>query len=176
MVEQSVSTRSAISLLMGLRTKFAKEIKNKITYSAEDLFRMLSEAMQKVKLEEIEEYRKNEKFIENNEIRNEDDEIWDNIKGNIERSKIKRYKWNKIIGISLTQEILIAKRQGLDVDEAYEKICKHEGVKKFLLDFPDEKEKLFENLEISVHARYGENNTESKIMGVKNGKETKNST
>jgi hypothetical protein len=92
------------------------------------------------------------------------DEVWDTINENIDRSKIKRYDWNLVFGRSLTQEILSLKLVGHNVDETFEIIKKDQRFIEFLQINKKEADRILDNLKISVHARFGENNTALKVM------------
>lgn len=88
-----------------------------------------------------------------------DSEVWDVIKAQIERSKIKRYSWDLIFGESLTKTILRHKMKGLSSIETYHVIIEHPMVQKITQFFPEQKVRLEEKIKISVAARYGENNS-----------------
>ena len=152
--------KTALSILLGLRQKFAKEKKDNQTYSADELHRTISELLLKVNKGEM---RFIDTLIEINAPDKPKDEIWGVVDEAIERSKIKRYDWAEVFGRSLTQEILLLKKEGKDVKETYEILCKDEKVLKFIESKKREKRKILDNLRISVHARYGENNTSEKI-------------
>lgn len=94
--------------------------------------------------------------------------IWDTVDEAIERSKIVRYPWTKIFGRSLTQEILFLKKEGFSVEKAYDSISKDNRVLSFIERNIKHKEKILENIKISTHARYGENNTANKVMEEEN--------
>lgn len=88
-----------------------------------------------------------------------DSQVWDVIKEQIAKSKIKRYSWDLILGESLTKTILRNKMKGFTPTETYQIIIEHPMVKKITDFFPEHKIRLEEKIFISVHARYGENNT-----------------
>lgn len=88
-----------------------------------------------------------------------DSDVWEIIKSQIEKSKIKRYSWDLILGESLTKTILRHKMKGLSAIETYHIIIEHPMVEKITKFFPDQKERLQEKIKISVCARYGENNS-----------------
>lgn len=160
-IEVTEKEKTALSLLLGLRQKFARESKEKATYSAQELHKLFSEIISKINKEEL-------KFIDTLIVaqapEKQKDEIWGVVDEAIERSKIKRYDWNKVFGKSLTQEILILKKNGFNVDETFKSLCKDEKVQRFIEENQREKLKILENLKISTHARFGENNTAIKIM------------
>lgn len=160
-IEISEKEKTALSILLGLRQKFARDKKTGESYSANELHKLFSELISKINNEEL-------KFIDTLIVakvpEKPKDEIWGVVDEAIERSKIKRYDWNKVFGKSLTQEILVLKKQGHDVEETYNILCKDERVQKFIDENKREKRKILENLKISTHARFGENNTANKIM------------
>jgi hypothetical protein len=161
-IEITEKEKTALSILVGLRQKFARE-RNQ-PHSTHELYKLFSELIGRINRNEL-------RFLDT--IRPEHtaerpkDEIWGEIDEAIERSKIKRYDWDVVFGKSLTQEILLLKKQGSSVNEAFEKLKKDERVEKFIEGNKREKRKILANLKISVHARYGENNTAQKIMGGK---------
>lgn len=143
--------KAAISVINGLRQKFARERNKGIKYSADELHLMLSESINKIKCEENVVFDMNES--------------WDEVNEKIEKSRIKRYPWEKIFGKSLTQIILTFKKHGFSVEETIEEIKKDSVFKSFFTSHSNEQEKIIENIKISVHARYGENETAKKVMG-----------
>jgi hypothetical protein len=96
-------------------------------------------------------------------IENYPDEDWDEIEKQIKRSKRKRYKWNNIIGESLTKRILKLRKKGLTSQETIDTINRTPGVIEFIELFPEEDSNMTKNIQISVHARYGENKTSERI-------------
>lgn len=160
-IEISEKEKTALSILLGLRQKFARDKKTGESYSANELHKLFSELISKINNEEL-------KFIDTLIVakvpEKPKDEIWGVVDEAIERSKIKRYDWNKVFGKSLTQEILVLKKSGLDVEETFEELKQDKRVLNFLDENKREKTKILENLKISTHARFGENNTAIKIM------------
>ena len=157
--------KTALSLLLGLRRKFAQEMKHGETYSAKELHRLFSELIQKINRSEM---RFLDTLIEVHAPPEHKDKVWGVIDEAVERSKIKRYDWNKVFGNSLTKEILLLKKEGKDVEETYKILRESEEVQKFIKK-KGQKFKILDNLKISVHARYGENNTADRIReGGKN--------
>lgn len=161
-IELSEKEQTALSLLLGLRQKFAREKGE--TYSALELHKLFSELLQRINKDEL-------RFVETlikdkTEVKKEknQDEVWGVVDEAIERSTIKRYDWNKVFGGSLTQEILRIKKEGHNVKEAFEILQKRKEVTDFIDKNKREKTKILENLKISVHARYGENETANKVM------------
>lgn len=57
----------------------------------------------------------------------------------------------------------IIKKQGHNVEETYNVLCKDKRVQDFIDENKREKRKILENLKISTHARFGENNTANKL-------------
>lgn len=146
--------KAAISIMNGLRQKFARERGKEITYSADELHLMFSESINKIKRDE--------------DIVFDTTEDWEEINKQIARSNIKRYPWREIFGKPLTQMILTFKKHGFSAEETINEIHKDSIFKKFLEHHIGDQEKIIENVKISVHARYGENETAKKIMGDKN--------
>lgn len=160
-IEISEKEKTALSILLGLRQKFAKEKKSDQTYSAFELHKLFTELIGKINRDEL-------RYLDTITVAHTPekprDEVWGEIDDAIERSKIKRYDWNKVFGKSLTQEILYIKKSGLNVDEAFKELSQDKRVLDFIDDHKREKTKILENLKISVHARFGENNTAKKVM------------
>ncbi len=161
-IEIGEKEKTALSLLLGLRQKFAREKRGDVTYSPKELHTLFSELIKKINNNEL-RYVDTLNLSHNSE--KPKDKIWDEVDKQIEKSTIKRYDWNKVFGRSLTQEILNLKKSGLTVDDAYEELIQDVRVGEFIDVNPKgEKNKILENLKISVHARYGENNTANKVM------------
>lgn len=158
-IEITEKEKTALSLLLGLRQKFAFEKKENKNYSADELHKLFSELITKINKEEL-------TFIETLRVipEKQPNEVWNVIDEQIERSTIKRYDWKKVFNNSLTQEILKIKKDGYTVSEALNILATDERVLKFLDRNSTERVKILNNLLISVHARYGENNTAIKIM------------
>lgn len=81
---------------------------------------------------------------------------WPVVQEQIDRSKIKRYPYKSILGKSLTSLILEIKGEGLSSSQCQAQVMSHTGMINFLLIFPEEKEKIAQNVYISVCARYSE--------------------
>lgn len=160
-IEIGEKEKTALSLMLGLRQKFALEIKKEVTYSSKELHALFSELIRKINKNEL-RYLDTITFAHTPE--KPKDKIWDEIDDQIERSTIKRYDWNKVFDHSLTEEILRLKKSGLDVEEVYNNLLWDERVEKFVDGHKDEEKKIVKNLKISVHARFGENNTANKVM------------
>ena len=92
------------------------------------------------------------------------DADWDLVNAQIERSKIKRIKWKEILGMSLTKAILLLKKDGLNSNECFLMLKEQSKLTEYLEHHFSAREKIIENLRISVSARYGEAKTESKIL------------
>jgi len=99
-------------------------------------------------------------YIDNDTYTNEN---WDDINNQVKRSNIKRYKWDKILGESLTKRILKLRNKEVSAEETIKIISNLKGVSDFLKENPREETNLLKNLRINVHARYGENKTSEKI-------------
>ncbi len=160
-IEITEKEKTALSILLGLRQKFAREKKDHQSYSANELHRLFSELILKINKQEL---RLLDTIHQINTPTRPRGYIWGVVDEAIERSKIKRYDWNGVFGKSLTQEILLLKKDGLGVGRTFEALSKDERVLKFIEDHKTEKKKILENLKISVHARFGETKTAQKIM------------
>lgn len=150
--------RTALSILIGLNQKFARE-KEDQTYSSNELHTLFSELINQVNKGEL-----MMDILEKTDPAMPKSEIWGVVDEAIERSKIKRYSWHKIFGKSLTQEILLLKKEGFGVGRTFEALSKDLRVENLINEFPLERNKILNNLKISVHARFGENNTAQMIM------------
>lgn len=161
LIDITEKERTALSLLLGLRQKFARDAKSGESYSATELHKLFSEILEKINKKELH-------FIHTlirAEVPTENqDEIWSEVNKMVEKSRIKRYNWNDVFGNSLTKEILIQKKSGMNVEETYKALCNDQRVKTFIETNKREKKKILDNLKISVHARYGENETARKVM------------
>jgi len=91
------------------------------------------------------------------------DADWMVVNEQIERSKITRIKWKKILGVSLTRAILELKKEGLSSQEVFHVLLHGSKLTEFVNTHFSAKEKVIENLRISVSARFGENKTAEKI-------------
>jgi hypothetical protein len=160
-IEITEKEKTALSILLGLRQKFAREKKSQEVYSAHALHILFSELISKINSGELQLINTIHQI--NTETRPHN-EIWGEIDEAIERSKIKRYDWDKVFGNSLTKEILHLKKSGLNVIDTYKQLSMDQRVLKFIDENKREKVKILKNLKISVHARYGENETAKKVM------------
>lgn len=154
--------RTALSVLLGLRMKFAKQLTEPMTYTSKELHEMISYLLKQVKKRKINsvdlEYAINPPKLP-------DDEVWGVINKAIEKSRNKRYNWNLILnGNTLTKEIQLLMKSGKNVNEAYKSLATDSRIKRFIADFPFEQENLLNVLEISVHARYGEHNSAKRTL------------
>lgn len=161
-IEITDKEKTALSILVGLRQKFAMEKRTEVFYTPKELHKLFSELVGKISRQEL-RYFDTIQPIYKSAVKK--DSIWGVIDEAIERSKIKRYDWKDILGKSLTKEILILKKQGHDVEETFNLLKSDERVMKFIQENKREKRKILENLKISVHARFGENNTATKVFG-----------
>lgn len=152
--------RTALSIILGLRMKFAKE---DTTYTSKELHEMLSYLLKKTKKIQITPIDLEYAFNPPKKI----DEVIDKA---IKRSKIKRTNWEAVLnGNSLTKEILLLKKQGKEVNEAFDLLKKDKRILQLLKDNEYEAQDILNKLEISVHARYAENESAKRIM--EDGKE-----
>jgi len=160
LIDISEKEKTALSILLGLRQKFARAKRDKETYSAAEMHKMFSEVIDKINKNEL-------RYLDTLAIAHtpskQQDEIWGEVDKHIERSKIRRYPWNDVFGRSLTQEILFLKKTGMDVDEVYKTLSGDLRVQSFVDLHKGEKRKILENLRISIHARFGENNTAKRV-------------
>lgn len=147
--------RTALSILLGLRMKFAKE---DTTYTSKELHEMISYLLKQTKRVKINQIDLEYAFNPPKKI----DEVVDKA---IKRSKIKRTNWEVVLnGNSLTKEILLLKKQGKEVNEAFDLLKKDKRILQLLKDNEYEAQDILNKLEISVHARYAENNSANRIM------------
>lgn len=155
--------KTALSLLLGLRQKFARELKSPITYTSKEMHQIFSETIRKINKGEL---RYCDGMIEqiNPDNTKQSSPIWDVVDKQIERSTIKRYNWKKVLGKSLTQEILLLKKAGCDVEDTFITLRNDQRVLNFIKENKNEAKNIIANLKISVHARFGENNTAMKVM------------
>jgi len=160
-IEIGEKEKTALSLLLGLRQKFAREKRGDLNYSAKELHKLFSELIDKINKDEL---RYLDTITVPHTSEKPKDKIWDHIDEQIERSTIKRYDWNKVFGHSLTEEILKLKKSGLDIDDAFTELLNNDRIIRFLDENETEAVNIVKNLKISVHARFGENNTAKKVM------------
>lgn len=90
---------------------------------------------------------------------------WDIVNEQIERSKIIRYPWRKILGESLTIRIHKLKNKGHNSTEVKEILLRDRRIKEFILINSHYEGKIRENIIISVSARFGESKTAEKLKG-----------
>ena len=94
---------------------------------------------------------------------------WDVIDEQIEKSKIKRFQWKSMLGMSLTEYIHRLKNKGHTTKETIKIINSHPNILKEMDTFPDDANKMLKNIEISVAARYGESKTAEELKRLKGG-------
>jgi hypothetical protein len=156
--------RTALSVLLGLRQKFALQLNEEINYTPKELHEMISYLLKQVKRKKINQV---DLAYAINPPEKIPDEVWGIVDKAVNRSKIKRYNWKLVLnGNTLTKEILLLKKDGKDVLEAYNILLNDKRINQFIEEHPYEKEDILKNIEISVHARYGENNTAKKVMEI----------
>ena len=159
-IEIGEKEKTALSILLGLRQKFALAKKKGETYSAFELHKLFSDMISRINKNEL---RYLDTLIIAHTPAKHQDEVWGEVDQAIEKSTIRRYNWNDAFGRSLTQEILFMKKGGMSVDEVYAMLSKDPRTLTFLNQNKSEKRKILANLKISVHARFGENNTAKKV-------------
>ena len=81
---------------------------------------------------------------------------WAFVQQQIERTKIRRYPYKVLLGMSLTKYVLSCREEGLDSTQTLFKILRENSIKTFLLIHEEEKENILKNIEISVRARFSE--------------------
>lgn len=159
-IEISEKEKTALSILLGLRQKFALAKRNNETYSALELHKLFSETISRINKSEL-------RYLDTIMIAHNSQrgygKVWNEIDDQIEKSTIKRYNWNDAFGRSLTQEILFMKKGGMNVEDVYAMLSKDPRTLTFLDQNKTEKRKILANLKISVHARFRENNTAKKV-------------
>jgi len=167
-IEISEKEKTALSILLGLRQKFALAKRKKETYSALELHTLFSEVISKINKDEL-------RYLDTITVAHDcrrgfgkthagkQDKIWDHIDDQIEKSTIRRYDWNNVFGHSLTKEILRLKKQDFNVEDTLTELLNNDRVIRFLDENEIEAANIVKNLKISVHARFGENNTAKKV-------------
>ena len=86
-------------------------------------------------------------------------EPWKFIEKQIERSHIKRFKWQSVFGMTLTKAILSLKLDGLTADEVCNALQNHKSIVLLAQSNPNFASELQRKIKISVYARYGETNS-----------------
>lgn len=160
-IEIGEKEKTALSLILGLRQKFAKEKRGDVTYSPKELHTLFSELINKINKGEL---RYLDTIMVAHTSEKPKNKIWDHIDEQIERSTIRRYNWNKVFGHSLTKEILRLKKAGLNVENTFTELLNNDRVIRFLDENEIEAKNIVKNLKISVYARFGENNTAIRVM------------
>ena len=157
--------KTALSLLMALRIRFTKESnKDQQYYSSKEMSVLLTEIMKNINKVKIRDFGREAELM--SRYTNWEDEIWGAVYGAIKRSKIVRYPWNDILGMSLTKAIHICRNSGKDVHQTFKEISSNDNVLEFIQKNERHEQKILSNLEISIHARYGENNTAEKLKDL----------
>jgi len=88
---------------------------------------------------------------------------WDTINEQIDKSKIFRTPYKKILGENLTAIIHKLRLKGYTSKEVYNIIQDNPNFIKYLTEHTKLKTKVLENLKISVCARFGESKTAERI-------------
>jgi hypothetical protein len=81
---------------------------------------------------------------------------WSTIEQQIERSKIKRYPYKSLLGLSLTKYLFECLNLGLSSQQSFIKILELESIKNYLKENPLEVNNFTKNLWICCCARYSE--------------------
>lgn len=89
--------------------------------------------------------------------------VWDVVNEQIERSKIKRINWKALLGDSLTKIILRKKMSGLTAEETIKLIWDDPNIQEFVKLNPNRRGYLYERIKISVSSRYAENDMALKL-------------
>jgi len=88
---------------------------------------------------------------------------WGYVEKQINRSKIKRYPYKKILGMSLTNYILNCRRDGLNSAETFGKLLLEKNIAIYEFQNPFEVKKFRDNIWTSICARFSEENSRFKI-------------
>ena len=84
---------------------------------------------------------------------------WEVVEEQIQRSKIKRYPYKKLLGVSLTRFILSCKANELSSHQTISQILSQPLIRAYLFENPEEHNNFLKNIQISVSARYSEENS-----------------
>lgn len=84
---------------------------------------------------------------------------WDHVEMKIKQSKILRFPYKMLLGMSLTKYILNCREEGLDSTQTILKVMQEPSVIIYLKLHPMESMKFGENLTTSVKARFSEENS-----------------
>jgi hypothetical protein len=96
-------------------------------------------------------------------------EPWKFINKQVQRSKIRRYNWEAIFGMKLTKAILLLKMQHISKDQVVSELINNENMKNIFMNDPELYSDMCNKIKISVYARFGENNSSTRLyMQVKN--------
>lgn len=88
---------------------------------------------------------------------------WEVIEEQINKSRIRRFSYKKLLGESLTSMIHKLRNKGMDSTQVYEVLITNPKIVDFIDSIPKDKDKLLENIKISVSARFGESKTKERI-------------
>ncbi len=88
---------------------------------------------------------------------------WDVVNEQIDKSKIPRISWRRLLGESLTVRILRLRNKGHTSSEVKDILIRTIQIKKYIEDNPHLKERILNNINISVSARYGESKTAENV-------------
>ena len=83
----------------------------------------------------------------------------------IANTKIKRFDWNFILGMTLKRKILILMKQGYNEEEVYREIMRDRGLERFMSDNNHLVNKICDNLKTSISARFGKTKSAEMILG-----------
>lgn len=90
-------------------------------------------------------------------------EPWKFVQEQVKRSNIKRYNWNAIFGQTLTKTILAHKYKGMKKDECVSVMINHPTIVELSRRDPALAADMCMKIKISVYARYGENNSSTRL-------------
>lgn len=144
---------------MTFETKFRNIVGRVEKLSKEELVVLLRYSLRL--LNEEKNFKERPKYIENDYFT--EDQDWKVVDGERQRSKIRRYKWNNILGESLTKRTLKLRNKGLESSVVIEVILETSGVMDFLEKYPEEEIEFIRKLRIGVSSRFAENKTADKL-------------
>jgi len=163
----TIEERTAMSILMGLRIKFSKEAKNSPqSYSSSDLERLFKELIGNMNKQKVRDLGRGIEL--EGRYTEWEDRIWGLVSNSVKKSKIERFPWNEILGISLTKAIHVCRNSGKSMEETFEELSNNKEIIEFLRVNEGREKEILEKLEISIHARYGENKTAEKMKSSLN--------
>jgi len=140
---------------MSFESKFRNVVGRVEKLSKEDLVVVLRGLLNELNKEK--NFKEKPNYIENDYFSEDPD--WELVNGEMRRTKVRRYKWNKILGESLTKRTLKIRNKGLESNAAIDIILRSPGVISFLLRYPEEQDEFIRKLRIGVSSRYAENKT-----------------